>query len=1553
MSDSDDHKNTNASYITTYISDLSYFNIRENSGVNKFVVMDRVTGEPKSNVKITFFQQIYLPKKRRYEYKKVGTTTSDSNGFFNSKAEQGKSYKIKLTFEKDELFLANNFSNYNNAHQNYINNTTHFFLDRAIYRPGQMVYFKGILISTETDRAPKIHPNTPVTVTFRDANWQEVAKLDLVSNEYGSINGNFTAPSGGLLGQMSIQSNFGNSDKYFRVEEYKRPKFDVNFNPVKESFKLNDKVTVNGNAKAFAGNNIDGATVKYRVVRGVRYPYIPYWMYRWGGYDTGGEMEITNGTTTTDENGEFTISFDAVPDKSISKDKNPEFSYKIYADVVDVTGETHSTTTNVSVGYIALRASISTPDEIHTDSLKAFQFTTENLNGEFEKATGTFKVIALTPPSKTFFKRRWQKPDSPLISKADFERDFPYFAYQDEDEPQNWKHGATLLDTAFDSEKSLELVFNKTITPGKYLLILNTKDKYGIPVKVEKIITVYNFETLSNNEFVWSKMAKNSFQPNETANIWYGSALKRHFLLTVEKQGKVVQEIWMTANGIKQLSFDVKEKDRGNFFVTISSVLENRASVTNHIINVPYTNKELHFEYSTFRDKLLPGAKEEWSIKISGDKKDKIAAEMLAGMYDASLDEFVANDWYFSLYHNRYQTRNTNPIGFSVNNGNSISSIELPYINVGNRLYRHLNWFGMRFYSQYSRGIFKKSNNIEMSLSAPMKPEPVVMESAAPMELEEQEGMDSALIERSDKEIDSNAETKKDNEKDTDKPVKVRTNLKETVFFFPNLKTDSEGNVIIKFTMNEALTKWKFMGLAHTKNLKIGTTTNTVVTQKDLMIVPNPPRFFREGDKIEFTAKVSNLTEKVMNGTAKLELFDAISMKSVDHLLDNTKGSLNFTANAGQSAPLSWKLTIPKGKVMAITHRVIAVAGNHSDGEESSLPVLTNRMMVTETMPLPVRGKSKRTFDFTRLSENHSTTLENHKYTLEFTSNPAWYAVQAMPYMMEYPHQCTEQIFNRFFANSLGSSLSKQHPKIQRVFKQWKNTDAMLSNLSKNQELKSALLEETPWVLDAQDEEVQKKNIGLLFDLNRMTNELDNAFKQMQERQLSNGGFSWFPGDRDSWYITQYLVEGFGHLKNLGAFDMNSSQSAVLQKAVKFIDNRIVEHYDELAKQVKKGHTKWEDDHLGYMAIHYLYARSFFKDIKLSTKTRKVAQYYLGQADEFWTNKSQYMQGMLALSLKRFDKAETPNKIVASLKETSLNSDEMGMYWKYGTGYWWYQLPIETHALMIEVFDEVAKDAQAVDDLKVWLLKNKQTNRWKTTKATAAAVYVLLNSGDNWLLDDTPVNISLGNGSHDQEIKDAQAHAEAGTGYFKVSWDKEKVSKDMAKITVDNPNNVVTWGAVYWQYFEDLDKITFFEDTPLKLKKQIFKEVNSPTGPKLTEVKDGTKLVPGDKLKIRIELRVDRTMEYAHMKDMRASGFEPINVLSQYKWQDGLGYYESTGDVATNFFFDYLPKGTYVFEYPVRVIHFGDFSNGITTIQSMYAPEFSSHSEGVRVKVER
>jgi uncharacterized protein YfaS (alpha-2-macroglobulin family) len=414
--------------------------------------------------------------------------------------------------------------------------------------------------------------------------------------------------------------------------------------------------------------------------------------------------------------------------------------------------------------------------------------------------------------------------------------------------------------------------------------------------------------------------------------------------------------------------------------------------------------------------------------------------------------------------------------------------------------------------------------------------------------------------------------------------------------------------------------------------------------------------------------------------------------------------------------------------------------------------------------------------------------------------------------------------------------------------------------------------------------------------------------------------------------------------------ESNTKAKKIITEAMKYLDEQSKLRYDNL---IRRG-ANMSKDHLDHLSIHYLYIRSFAKEIPVMDKAQTAMKYYQGQAEKYWINKNLYAQAMIGLSQIK-DNNDHYKKIQRSLDEKSFYSDELGRYWNLGNGYNWYELPIESHAMMVEFFTETDQDRRFIEDMKIWLLKNKQTNHWSTTKSTAAAIYALMLQGEDnkegintWILEAANPTIHIGSTlvEYDKESP------EVGTGYIKKSYNAEQLEPVMSQVEIKNNSKVIGWGASYYKYFEDLDKIESFEDTPLKVSKKLFREDMTDYGPKLVEINDNNPVEIGDRVISRVEIKVDRSMSYVHLKDMRPSGLEPENVLSSYKWKGGLGYYESTRDLASHFFISSLAKGTYVFEYPMRVVHEGDFSAGIATLQCMYAPEFNSHSNGLRIKVQ-
>ncbi len=1578
---------TSLGYTFTTISNISFINRNTDEGNTALYILDRTTGEPLPGASVTVYYLKYNTRSNLYETVKGNTYASGADGFLlipNIKIPQeyynNNAYYIDISWKADKLSSRkiDGYDNYSDATISQyakdapqVYSSTIFFLDRAIYRPGQLIYFKGLAFKTDGQK-PEIMPNSHHTVTFYDVNSQVVATKNVVTNEYGTFNGTFTTPTSGITGQMYLQVDDSHSSTiYFSVEEYKRPKFEVSFNPIEGSFRLGETIKATGKAVAYSGANIDGAQVKYRVVRMARFPY--WWWYWRGYYPSSPQVEIANGATTTDAEGKYNFNFAAIPDETVDKASDPTFVYTLYADVTDINGETHSSQTYVSVGYkaLALNVAIENIDVANEkEQIKKVSIGTTNLAGQFEPAQGVITIWKLKSAEKTYRNRLWTQPDRYTLTEEAYRQLFPNDVYSNEDNYFKWPKEKEVAQVTFNTAENKEFTLEHIASwkPGKYMLEIKSKDKYGQDVKEVSYFDVLDSKSkeLPVPEMQHLTVLNPTCEPGQTARIVVGSSEKVNALFEVERDGKIINKQNLALDNEKRtIDIPIIEAYRGDISVHFTMIRNNRAYTQTSGIYVPYTNKQLNITFETFRNKLQPGQEEQWKLKIAAPKADKIMAEMVATLYDASLDAFRANYWSASFYNSIYPRLNWYvQLGFGAEAFKNYYRDWNAYHRRGyqNPDYDTFNWFGLSFY-EWNRVYFDddmadirvyKDGAIRSKskrLAAPMAAQ---LEMADDAKLEEivTVGYGTAKKEAAPAEpLAGNAANPQEAKTDFS-DVKVRKNFNETAFFFPLLQTNENGEIIVNFTIPEALTRWKMLGFAHTKDLKSGSITNELVTQKDLMVVPNQPRFFRENDKMIFSAKLTSLTDSSLTGEARLEFFDALTMKPIDEPMGNKNKQQNFQLKAKQSANLEWSIEIPEG-VQAITYRIVAKAGNFSDGEEMAIPVVTNRMLVTETMPLPIRGKQTKTYTLEKLANNTSSTLKHQRFTLEFTSNPAWYAIQALPYLMEYPYECTEQTFSRFYANSIASHVANSNPKIKRVFDTWATIqpDALLSNLEKNQELKSALLEETPWVLNAKDESQRKRSVALLFDLNRMSNELERALKKVSEAQTGNGGFSWFPGFPEDRYITQHIVAGLGHLDVMGIKSVRTDNRTweMTQRAIDYIDGQINNTYEYLKAEAKRKNLKMEDNHLGYSEIHYLYARSYFTDIAVPQQYQEAFTYFMGQAKKYWLQNSIYMQGMIALSLHRNNDKITPAAIIKSLKERALNNEELGMYWKTDRGYYWYQAPIETQALMIEVFDEIAHDVKAVDDLKTWLLKQKQTQDWQTTKATSEACYALLRRGSDMLASDNIVEIKVGKETINPTTR-PDIKTEAGTGYFKTAWMASEITNDMGKIQVTKKDDGVAWGAVYWQYFEQLDKITPAE-TPLKLKKQLFLQQNTDRGPVITPIAEQTDLRVGDLIKVRIELRTDRTMEYIHLKDMRAAGLEPVETLSRSKYQDGLYYYESPRDLATNFFIGWLPKGTYVFEYALRVSQKGDFSNGVTTIQCMYAPEFSSHSEGIRVKI--
>ncbi|MFC4231892.1 alpha-2-macroglobulin [Parasediminibacterium paludis] len=1571
------------------VSNISY--IRNG---NDYFVLDRDNGKPLANVKVTITKSDWNNIIKKNETKTVATKITNKNGYFRfvPKDDNYGSYDFAFVTKGDRLQLASSEYLYQSrnssddddeddiADYEEDNAKVYFFTDRSIYRPGQTVYFKGIAITKDfkTKQAKLLANKDSVLIYLEDANYKNIDSLYLKTNAYGSFAGKFILPQNVLTGEFSIDADdFKRSNISFSVEEYKRPKFYVEFESQKGMYRVNDSITITGFAKAYAGNVVDGAKVKFNVERNARFVYD--WLWRNGSKPYSRNKQIADGEIITNAEGKFTVTFKAEPDEAIAAATEPIFDFTVSADVTDINGETRSANKQVSVGYKRLQVNIAAPKLAEADSLQQITISTKNMNGENEPATVSVKIYAIQTPQRLIRKRLWQRADMFVMDKTSYLQSFPNDDYEDELNEKLWPVNSLVFEGDINTSTNTKFqIPNSKLTAGFYKIEATTTDKDGNTIKDERYVQLFNRNATPYPQYNFNYTLNNYTQPNESAAFISGSMAENTFVVSKITRPKLAgkeRAIYQYNNyqkGLHNITYKADETDRGDVAISEAFVYNNRVYTNHYNIIVPFSNKTLDISYASFRNKTEPGSKETWTVNIAGNKGEKVAAELLTSMYDASLDQFEKHEWVKpNIWNINYSQQSfTSNNGFKVKSSSENNTYfrDKVLVTSYDKLVKPNNLIRSTR-TQFNSMLSGRVAGIEASNS--FDDVVVVAVGYATTKKKDITGAVAGIAEDYDKVftnvdiIDTitgdrilNGRLIKGSKIKTGGITQPRKNFNETAFFFPQLYADTSGNYSFSFTMPEVLTQWKWQTFAHTKDLAFGNNSATITTQKTLMVQANAPRFVREGDNLEFVAKLSNLSDKELTGQVRLELVDASTNVSVDGWFQNMFPTQYFTVGAGQSSAVKFPIQIPFTFNKPLTWRVIATAGNFSDGEENTLPVLSNRMLVTESLPMLIKGDTTQRFVLDKLVNNQSETLTNQSLTVEYTPNPVWTAVQSLPYLIEYPYECAEQTFNRYFANALAAKIIAKQPRIKSVFEQWqKDTTAFTSNLAKNEELKQILLQETPWVLQSENETQQQKNIALLFDVVKMSNSGTAAIDKLQQLQLPSGGFAWFKGGREDRYITNYILAGIGKLKKIAA--INTANTAKLEtmigKALAYLDNEIKNDYDNL----QRNKVNLQKQQITTTQIQYLYMRSFFSN---AITPKDAYNYYYNQAKQFWHVQNTYNTAMIGLALFRNNEQAFVSKhIVPAITQNAVeDTANASVYWKDRSIGFWYASPIEHQCMMLQFLEEVAKQdtianvSTTIQGAKNWLLLNKQTNHWPTTIATADACYALLNNS-NALVNNQQVRIQLG--STPIKISNSQA----GTGYVKATIEGSKITPQMGNVTITTSTQSSTsdefkkvgsiaYGSLYWQYFEDFDNITA-SASPLSITKKLFVEKNSAAGKVLTPVNDNDALKVGDKVVVQLVLKTDRDMDYVQLKDTRAATMEPVNVLSEYKYQDGLGYYEATKDASTNFFFSSIRKGTYVFEYPVFITHVGTFSIGIANLQCMYAPEFTSHSNGFKIVV--
>ncbi|WP_170170195.1 alpha-2-macroglobulin family protein [Hymenobacter perfusus] len=1587
-------------YSQVQVSELSY--VRRSADRTEgpeLLVLHRQSGAPRLGVQVLPFLTTYNQSARRREVRRGQPQQTDAQGQVKIPVSPSSEYTqfspAMLSAGADSLWTEelgyfyaqrNKLPQYEQPHIR-----TFLYTDRAIYRPGQTVYFKGILTEEKAGKSGLL-PDSPLNVELLDVNRQVVKQLSFRTSSFGSVHGSFVLPTGLLNGEMTIQTQFGRIG--FAVEDYKRPTFQVTFEPVKGMPVLGQPVTVRGTATAYAGQPIDGATVSYRVVRRTFWPF-----FGRGGYGGGRpEQEILSGTARTDSAGGFAIAFLA-KGEDLKQGKRggwgPGYAFEVTADVTDAAGETRTGTQRVSLGTEALTLRLELPELLNRAELPTPRLLSTNAAGEAQPAKGQLRLYRLTPPTQPLRPRLWEQPEREALSQEEFKRRFPLDAYGREDNDSTWAR-TLVLTQEFDTDKTPLLPALQTALaaqqPGRYLLEATAAPATaGQPeARTEQRFTLFDpaAATLPVSTTDWFVALQDSLAPGQTARFLVGSSLEgARVLLEAEAKGETLRHEWLTLPAGEQRVVEVPVPaalGETQLYVHLTQVRDNRLYTHTAPVQVATPPAPLVLSIATFRDKLQPGQKETWRVTIHQANGQPADAELLATLYDKSLDVFRPHDFEEIVFSKPYWSPVLQWRGRFVMQDATTEATEPAALPNKAISYPELNMWDFNFQQRHmavEEVVESKAYVVaDAAMPAPAAAPRVMIRGAVAMK-QSAATLNEVVV---NNDLPSATAPQPDLSN-----VQARKDFRETALWMPAVRTNAQGETVLEFQLPEAVTRWQLLALAHDQQLRTGLLRRELVTQKSLQITPNAPRFFREGDQLTFSAKLSNLTAQALSGTAQLILLDARTQQPLESQLLKSAAQVNFNLSGNKSQAVSWNLTIPETAenqlpIESITYRVVArgqlsVAGSQlsgkekkeqrkqrrqnnqitdnqqlttvEDGEENTLPVLPNRLLVTESLPLAVVGPATREFELKKLTSTTSATRRNYSLTLEMTPNPAWYAVQALPYLMEYPYECSEQTFSRLYANLLAAKILQSNPQLKAVLAEWQRAAqsgdkaALSSKLEQNQELKNLLLQETPWVRDAQNETERMRRLAELFDEPRLKAETARALTKLKQMQLPDGSFPWFermPADR---YITQLIVAGFGKLQKLGAFDAQKDDQArpLLQNAVAYLDAELQDDYTQLRKQPK---VDLKQNHLFDQQIQALYARSFWLTLAVRKEAQPAQAYYQQQAATYWIGRTRYEQALAALALHRAKTQPAAVKsILTALQENALHSPELGMYWtEVRGGYYWREAPTETQATLIEAFDEVLNDQKSVDEMKLWLLSQKRVQNWESTRATADACYALLLRGSNWLQPTQPLQVAVGG-------KPVQPTAQqAGTGYYKVTWPAADIRPAQGRVTVQKPDAGVAWGALYWQYFEQLDKITPAA-TPLQLERRLYREQRTAAGPVLEPLTAATPLRVGDVLVVRLVLRSDRALEYVHLKDQRAAGLELIGQTSGYRYQSGLGYYESPRDAATNFFISYFPKGTHTFEYRLRAAQAGNFSGGLSQLQCLYAPEFTAYSAGTRVSI--
>ena len=1526
------------------VTDLVLVTGTDESGGAAVRVVSGASGQPVAGAEVELWRNQWDKAVERLESKKTG---GDGLVTFGPRKETatfvvahtGKDGGKDIAIDTDPLYLSS-------PSRSEPIKAALVYTDRSIYRPTQKLYFKVLVYRGQSGGSDfKVAPDQTLTMTLRDANGQEVERRTVKTNEYGSAAGEFVLPGGRLLGSWNVESSW-NGVATVQVEEYKRPSFELGWKPGGEAMRLNRPAVLQGEAHHYFGTPVTAGTVRWRVTRVPVYP-------RWWWWVRGGEsqsQQIAAGSATLGADGSFAVKFTPVADEKAGKEVS--YRYQVSADLTDEGGETRSASKTVRLGFVAVDATIASDvGFLRAQEPGAVSITRTDLDGQPRAGKGSWRVLELKQPSPRL------PADEPVVTPpADATGEGqPKFHTPGDVLRARWEpadgvevvmgrwsdgaeRGAGNVEHGADGKGELKL---PSLPAGAYRLRYQTVDEFGARFTTFKDLIVAGDKTPLS--IPAAMLVRSPSVPvGDRARIFVHGGLPAQALFFERfRAGVLIERKSLVAADGEVIEIPVTEADRGGFSVALTAVRDHQVIRRAQSIMVPWDNKELEIALASFRDRLRPGQKETWRITVKGPKGAKLeqrGAEVLAYMYDRSLDLFGPHEppSPLSLYPWRgeaFESARTSLGRASVLGVSSHTWFELP---------RPPSFHGELLpgqggYGGIGRGFAGESVMMRSMAAAPAPFERAKMKAPS-MDAEAtlegaSGGKPESLVARrgpsglADKPVASA------------QPPQVRSNFAETAFFQPQLLTDRDGSVAIEFAVPDSVTSWNVWLHALTKDLRSGSKKVEARTVKELMVRPYLPRFWREKDQSVLKVVVNNAGDGDLSGQMQLDIVDPETQESklgLFGITDKKDAVRPFKVAKGQSTSVSFPLTAPAA-VGSYAFKVVASAGNFSDGELRPVPVLPSRLHLMQSRFVTLRDADKREMKFDDLARNDDTTRSNEQMVVTVDAQLFTTALKALPYLINYPYECTEQTLNRFVSTGILTSLYRQYPGIAKMAGQLSQRQTRLETFDAVDPNRKLALEETPFLVESKGGGADKDDVINVLDGRVARANRDQALAKLRKLQMSSGAFPWFPGGPPSPYMTLYLLAGLAHAAEFGV----EVPKDVVTRGWSYLG-----HYwsEEKAKWAARKCCAEFATFLNYVASSYP-DPSWVGDALTEADQKEL----LDASYARWKQLPPRLKGYLALTLFRHRRAVDAKRVFASVMDAAKTLPDQGTFWTPEDRAWlWYEDTIESHAFALRVLSELDPKNPKRDGLVLWLMLNKKLNHWKSTRATAEVLYALAHylKHEGSLSVREEAKVSVGATSKSFEFP-----PDVYLGKAQLVLPGASVSGDSAKVTVEKATKGLLFASATWHFSTDKlpaeDRGDFFV-----VSRKYFKRVNDGQKYLLQPLAEGAKLAAGDEVEVQLSLRSTHAAEYVHLRDPRAAGLEPEAQVSGWHGELGIGWYQEVRDSGANFFFEQLPAGEYTFKYRLRANMSGTFRVGPATVQSMYAPEFAGYSAGHVVQIQ-